>query len=96
MITKLQLLMLGSSVALMTACFYSIFPRETIGPLVLFVYGCCWIWSNPGIGFVTKYDILPNCYCQCEAEASRANPSSPKSIPNPLKHYENTIVIKTQ
>ena len=78
MITKLQLLKLGSSVAFdKQPVSILIYPGETISPLVLFMR----LLEFDLIlgGFVTSIGTLLAC-ASAKPEASRANPSSPKEI----------------
>lgn len=78
MITKLQLLKLGSSVAFdKQPVSILIYPGETISPLVLFMR----LLEFDLIlgGFVTSIGTLLAC-ASVKPEASRANPSSPKEI----------------
>lgn len=76
MITKLQLLILGSSVAFdkQPVSFY--FSRETISPLVLFMLLLLEFDQSRVICYI---GILLVC-ASVKPEASRANPSSPKEI----------------
>lgn len=79
MITKLQLLKLGSSVAFdKQPVSILIFPGETISPLVLFMRLLLEFDLILG-GFVTSIGTLLVC-ASVKPEASRANPSSPKEI----------------
>lgn len=78
MITKLQLLKLGSSVVFdKQPVSILIYPGETISPLVLFMR----LLEFDLIlgGFVTSIGTLLAC-ASVKPEASRANPSSPKEI----------------
>lgn len=78
MITKLQLLKLGSSVVFdKQPVSILIYPGETISPLVLFMR----LLEFDLIlgGFVTSIGTLLAC-ASAKPEASRANPSSPKEI----------------